>query len=261
VFEWWRLQPLLASSGRVCAFDRAGLGWSDAVDGGYDGRAAANQLAALVKAAKIPTPFVYIGHSLGANFAMIYFAHHPHDVSALVLIEPGDPKDLLEDFHGTREEAMKAADCDVSCYVAGAATYLGVVRIAALKLGHKTLDERTRSIYQAELARPSNMMTTLSSLNAVPKTAYEDLDIHGFGDTPVLTFASSEPREPEGKETVEDVKKWRVRHFAYLASLAAMSTHGKGPIAIRNSTHTSMVMGEPQSAELAQEIIAFTSER
>ena len=29
VFEWWRLQPLLAKTGRVCAFDRSGLGWSD----------------------------------------------------------------------------------------------------------------------------------------------------------------------------------------------------------------------------------------
>jgi pimeloyl-ACP methyl ester carboxylesterase len=260
VFEWWRLQPLLLSSGRVCAFDRAGLGWSAAADGGHDGLAAANQLAALVKEAKIPTPFVYVGHSLGANFAMIYFAQYPHDVSALVLIEPGDPKDLLEDFHGTREEAMKAADCDMSCYAVGAATFFGVIRIAALTIGHKTLDERTRSIYQAELARPSNMMTALASLNAVTKTAYENLDIHGFGDTPVLTFASSEPREPEGKETVEDVKNWRVRHFAYLASLAAMSTHGKGPITIPNSTHSSMVLGEPQSAVLAHEIITFTSD-
>src|SRR5262249_54686436 len=129
VFEWFRLQPMLASSARVCSFDRAGLGWSDAAQGGYDGRAAAEQLAALVKSAHIPTPFVYVGHSLGANFAEVYWARHPGDVAALVLIEPGVPSDLLEDFHGTRNEAMASADCNYMCYGASAITALGLARL------------------------------------------------------------------------------------------------------------------------------------
>ena len=94
-FEWFRLQPLLAKMGRVCAFDRAGLGWSDGSGAGHDGAAAADELSALVVAAKIPRPFFYVGHSLGANFAEIYYARHPADIAGLVLFEPGDPKDLL----------------------------------------------------------------------------------------------------------------------------------------------------------------------
>lgn len=259
-YEWWLLQPKLAKHGRVCAFDRAGLGWSDPAPGGYDGVAAADQLAALVKAANIPTPFVYVGHSLGANFAMIYRARHPADVSALVLIEPGDPKDMLEDFHGTRAEATQAQDCDATCRIAAVATFLGIVRVTSFSAGRRSFDEATRRVYRASLSRPANLQTTIASLNAVVKTAYEDMDIRGFGDVPVLVVASSNPRQPEGKETTEDVKKWRVGQLAYLAALAAKSSRGSGPMVIGDSTHTTMVMGESQSSELAREIIAFTAE-
>lgn len=262
-YEWWRLQPLLAKTGRACSFDRAGLGWSESTRSNHDGATAADELAALVQVARIPVPFVYVGHSLGANFAMIYQARHPQDVSALILIEPGDPKDLLEDFHGTRAQAMAASDCGVACYGAGVATELGVTRFAAMILtrGHHTLSGRALDEYRAELGRVSSTMATAASLNALPKTAYEDLDVHTFGDIPVLTFASSKLRDPEGKETVSDVEKWRTGQLAYLASLAGMSTHGKGPVIIPESTHSSMVMGEVQAEFMAEVIVAFLPNR
>ena len=258
VFEWLRVQPLLAKVGRVCAFDRAGLGWSAAAPGGYDAHAAAAQLAALVRAARIATPFVYVGHSLGANFAIVYRAEYPQDVSALVLIEPGRPADLLEDFRGTRDDAMSAADCGVSCYAAGTANFLGVVRLASHMIGHKTFDDYHRALYQAYLTRPATLMTTLASLNAVTKTAYEDMDVRSFGTTPVIVFASSDNlRGDDEFKSVSDYLAWRKVQHAWLASLAAMSKAGKGPVVIPNSDHSSMVLGEKQSATLVQQIVAF----
>jgi hypothetical protein len=104
-------------------------------------------------------------------------------------------------------------------------------------------------------------MTMIASLNAVPAIAFEDLDVHSLGDTPVLTVASSLPRDPEGKETVDDVKKWRVGQLAYLASLSAKSAHGEGPIVIPDSSHASMVMGQQQSIFLARAINDFLSRK
>jgi pimeloyl-ACP methyl ester carboxylesterase len=259
-FEWFRLQPLLAKTGRVCAFDRPGLGWSESADGGHDGLAAANQLAALVAAAKIHKPFYYVGHSLGANFAQIYYAERPGDIAGLILIEPGDPKDLLEDTTETRAQVMHETDCGAMCYSAGALSYLGLPRIAAqTMIGHKTLSARQRSDYIAGLGHPSDVMTTVAELAAVPKTAYQDLDVKSFGDTPVLTFDSTLPREPEGKETVADVKVWKKGQVAFLASLSAKSTRGAGPVHVPNSSHASMVMGEKQSEFMAKAIDDFVN--
>ncbi len=260
IFEWYRAQPLLAKAGRVCAFDRPGLGWSASAGDHFDGIAAADQLAALVKAAPIPTPFIYVGHSLGANFAEIYQARYPSDVAGLVLIEPGMPSDLLEDFPGTRGEVMAATDCSYACHAASVATGLGVTRLLTLTLGHKALDEHTRSVYQAYLARPTTLMTTLASLNAVAKTAYECMDIRDFGGTAVLSFASSGTRDPEGSETVSDVKKWQMRQRAYLASLAAKSANSGGLVIVPASSHASMVLGERQAQFLTSAILAFVEE-
>jgi pimeloyl-ACP methyl ester carboxylesterase len=261
-FEWWRLQPVLTKAGRTCAFDRAGLGWSEPTGGAHDGATAANELAALVRAARISTPFVYVGHSLGANFAMIYAAKYPKDVFALVLIEPGDPKDLLEDFHGTRGAAFAAPDCGTVCHALTAAAYFGLPRLAGhlLVTGRRSLDEHTREDYLAGMSRPSTVTATAASyFDALPKTAFEVLDIHSFGDIPVLVFASSQPRDREGNETIADVKTWRIGQLAYLASLASLSAHGMGPIVIPGSSHSSMVLGATQSAVLAQRIVAFVS--
>lgn len=256
VFEWLHLQPLLSKDARVCAFDRAGLGWSDSAPG-YAADADSDRLAALVKAAHIPTPFVYVGHSLGADFAIVYRQRHPKDVSALVLIEPGMPADLLEDFHGTRDEAMLEDGCGLSCYAGGAVTLFGVTRLAGFAAGHKTFDETHRAIYLAHTTQPATVMTTLASLHALPRTATQVREAEDFPGTPVLTLASSAPRDPEGTETVDDVKRWKVKQRAWLASLAAKSPHGQGPIDVPNSTHASMVLGAPQSAFVARTILDF----
>jgi pimeloyl-ACP methyl ester carboxylesterase len=262
-FEWWRLLPLLAKTGRVCAFDRPGLGWSESSGGTHDAVASAHELAGLVRAAKIPVPFIYVGHSLGANIGIVYRDLYPHDVAGLVLIEPGNPKDLLEDFHGTRDEAMgQRPDCGFICYTAGAAAYLGIARLSVLIAvpGGKNLSGPALNEYRAILARPSHVMATVSSfIDALPKTAYEDMGVRTFGNTPVVVFASSKRFNGDGFDSQADYDKWRIEQHAYLASLAAMSAHGAGPIAIPDSNHSSMVMGERQSVFLAQEILRFAT--
>lgn len=254
---WWRLQPLLAKTGRVCVFDRQGDGWSDSARHGYDGLAAADELAALVTAGRIPAPFIYVGHSLGANFAQIYYAKHPESIAGLVLMEPGNPKDLLEDFHGTRAEAMATSDCDWKCYAAGAAGYLGLTRLGARLAPGKHFPGALKEQYRAGLSRPSHAMNVMAYMTALPKTAYENEDVTSFGDMPVLVFSSSELRQPEGKETVEDVKVWRTGYLAYLKSLAAKSSLGAGPIEVPNSDHAHMALEEAQVTFLAHTIIEF----
>jgi pimeloyl-ACP methyl ester carboxylesterase len=265
VFEWWRLQPLLAKTGRACAFDRSGLGWSEPSGGGHDAATSADELAALVRTAKIPVPFVYVGHSLGANIAIVYRKKYPRDVSALVLIEPGNPRDLLEDFHGTRAEAMgQTSDCRVLCRLAGVAAYIGIPRLAAqfLITDGKNLSGDALRQYRASLGRPAQSMALAASyIYALPKTAYEELDVHSFGDTPVVIFASSGRFKGDGFDSDGEYEKWRKAQHAYLASLAGASTHGMGPIIVPNSTHSSMVMGERGSEFLAKQIARYATVR
>jgi pimeloyl-ACP methyl ester carboxylesterase len=87
---WARVQNPVAAVTRVCSYDRAGLGWSEAGDAPFAPEAAAPQLRALLTKAEERGPFVAAGAEFGAMLARLYASRYPEDTSALVLINvPG----------------------------------------------------------------------------------------------------------------------------------------------------------------------------
>jgi pimeloyl-ACP methyl ester carboxylesterase len=262
-FEWFRLQPLLAANNRVCSFDRPGQGASDAIDHAYDGATAADELYAMTAAAGIATPFVYVGHSLGANFAQICAARYPGDIEALVLIEPGVPTDILEDFHGTRAEALAMpATCGGLCIAGWIAGGLGVSRfvINHVYTGASSFDHQQVAIgqYHASAARAAMPGVSAAYYAALPKIAWQVNDAAPPRTIPVLVLASAIAPPPDGGETAADMVKWRKRQLTWFSGLASHSVHGAGPITIAGSTHASMVMGAParQTARIIEAFLA-----
>ena len=86
--SWRKVQPALARSMRVCSYDRAGLGFSDPGPLPRSAPAAADDLHALLRAAKIAPPLVLVGHSLGSYIVRLYANAHRDGVAALVLVDP-----------------------------------------------------------------------------------------------------------------------------------------------------------------------------
>ena len=86
--SWFRVQPLLESHARVCAYDRAGYGFSDEGPLPRDLAADVADLHALIRAANLHTPLVLVGHSLGSNIVRRYASEHPGDVAGMVLVDP-----------------------------------------------------------------------------------------------------------------------------------------------------------------------------
>jgi len=256
---WYRLQPALAQHWRVCSLDRPGLGWSEAGGDAFDAGAAASDLSRIADAAGIARPFVYVGHSLGANFAQVYAARYPRDVEALILIEPGDPQDLLEDFHGSRRQAMALPECGWRCVAGRMAGHLAVTRILSHFSGAKGFagDALALAQYRAGLARSSSIGTVGAYLDVLPKTAWQCLDIRSFGSLPILMVATSATRQPEGKETAQDVIAWHGRYLRHLAGIAAKTSRGEGPIVIADATHSSVVLQEKPAAATVRAIEAF----
>src|SRR5206468_3265983 len=70
--NWARIAPAVAATTRVCAYDRAGQGWSDDAASPEDGLAVARDLHALLAASGERTPVVLVGHSIGGIYAMTY---------------------------------------------------------------------------------------------------------------------------------------------------------------------------------------------
>ncbi|SFK75069.1 alpha/beta fold hydrolase [Rhodanobacter glycinis] len=85
---WFKVQPLLAAHARVCAYDRAGFGFSSEGPLPRNLDADVSDLHALIQRAGLATPLVMVGHSLGSNIVRQYASRYPENVSAMVLLDP-----------------------------------------------------------------------------------------------------------------------------------------------------------------------------
>ncbi|MEI6622051.1 MAG: alpha/beta hydrolase [Actinomycetes bacterium] len=88
--DWDEVLPTLRKQTRTCTYDRPGLGRSPARTAGpytVDAGIHANELAALLKAAGEPGPFIPMGHSYGGLVARAFAAKQAAHVAGLFLPE------------------------------------------------------------------------------------------------------------------------------------------------------------------------------
>jgi pimeloyl-ACP methyl ester carboxylesterase len=87
----WRLvQPEVARFTRVCAYDRAGYGWSDRSPRPRTPDVMVDELHELLEKAGEKPPFIMVGHSMG-GFNVITYAHrYPDQVAGAVLVDATD---------------------------------------------------------------------------------------------------------------------------------------------------------------------------
>ena len=157
---WGWVQPRIAAVTRVCSYDRAGLGWSEAGDLSYDSAAVAPALHALLDRAGERAPFVLAGQGLGAAFATVYASRFGEQVAALVLIDP--PADAA------REATINSARLvNASPWLARA----GVLRAMRIMSSNAAgLPEPSAGALSAFLNRPDHLTRAASELSRWDET-------------------------------------------------------------------------------------------
>jgi len=85
--SWGLVQPLLARRTRVCSYDRAGLGWSEAGGRTFTPDGVPTELHAALLAEHVPGPWVLVGQSMGAALTRLFAARYPTEVAGLVLVD------------------------------------------------------------------------------------------------------------------------------------------------------------------------------
>ena len=127
---WWvRVQQHVSLHTRVCAYDRAGHGWSEPASGSRDPAAIVSELHSLLQSTQVPAPYIMVGHSFGALWARIAAAQLPDQVVGLVLV---DSTFLVPDHFASQSEfdAWKSSN-DALKAVEWALYRVGLVRLTA----------------------------------------------------------------------------------------------------------------------------------
>jgi thioesterase domain-containing protein len=144
---WAWVQPEVAETTRVCSYDRAGLGWSEAGERPFDPAHVAVQLRGLLDAAGEKGPYVIAGQGLGAALARLDAQHLGNAAVALVMIDLPTEVNAAERAQQTRLVAM-------SPWLARA----GVLRATAILSAHASgLPEPSQGAVRAFLNRPDHL--------------------------------------------------------------------------------------------------------
>lgn len=94
---WTYIQPAIAEVTRVCAYDRAGYGWSEANSNERTTLNMAEELHILLAQAGIESPYILAGHSFGGIVIRTYASLYPDEVVGLVFIDAAHPNQFSSD--------------------------------------------------------------------------------------------------------------------------------------------------------------------
>jgi pimeloyl-ACP methyl ester carboxylesterase len=92
---WGLVQPIVEAKTKTCAYDRAGLGYSDPINRPNTAANFSDDLHRLLVAAAIKPPYILVGQSLGGMYVRLYADLHPSEVVGLVLVDPSNEEQRI----------------------------------------------------------------------------------------------------------------------------------------------------------------------
>jgi len=219
--HWAWVQQEVARTTRVCAYDRAGLGWSEAGPGPRDAAQITSELHALLGNAGIPGPYVMVGHSFGGLYAQLYAAQYAEQVAGVVLVESSHPQQFTRLPDGPQNYDMARRLYTVAPVLAE----LGVARLLGLSAPPPDLPAAQRAQINAWAGSTRHVATTAEEFRAAPDTLAQVGTVHGLGNLPLAVVSAG-----------EQSPGW----LALQNELAALSTNSSHHV-VDGATHTSVV--------------------
>ena len=121
--SWTRVAPAVAAFARTCAYDRAGLGWSNAAVAPRTVEQMIAELDAVLTRTAAAEPAILVGHSFGAFLVLVYAARYRERVAGVVLVDPPTEWHPL-----TEQRAWLLRRGIQASHLGGALARIGVVR-------------------------------------------------------------------------------------------------------------------------------------
>src|SRR5215218_2986324 len=239
--HWTRVQQQVAQTTRVCAYDRAGLGWSEPGPEPRDARQVSGELHTLLKGAGTERPYVLVGHSYGGLYARMYAARYPNQVSGVVLVDSSHPEQFTRSAEG---RAMYEQTRRMGAFIPWL-TRLGVIRLINFYPAHPDLPSQQRAQIEAFNSSTQQVVTTVEEFRATPETSAQVRATGSLGDKPLAVLSAG-----------EQSSGW-LEMQGELASLSSNSIHH----VVEGATHESLLYdkGDSQVTSAASEQVVETA--
>jgi pimeloyl-ACP methyl ester carboxylesterase len=252
--QWVRVQREVSGTTRVCAYDRAGMGWSEMGPEPRDAKQISGELHTLLGKAGIEDPYVLVGHSFGGMYMQTYAARYPEEVAGVALVDSSTDADQFSQRPEAREshEPQKQTFAGVPLLVrlgVSLPARLGVVRLLYM------LDPESPELPQQQRAQidaltPSTRQWSTSALEFLAPTQTLRLGSPGSLGNKPLAVVTAGTQQPEWLELQD--------------KLATLSSNSKHRV-VKGATHTSVVYdrsdAQATSAAIVEVVAAVRNDR
>lgn len=240
--EWMPIQDELSRSTRVCVYDRAGYGWSEAAPGPRDGAQVVSELHDLLEAVGEAGPYLLVGHSLGGVHVRLFALTYPDEVAGLVLVDTAHPLTITPEF----EMQMQSS---IGFYQAmNLMTSTGLLRILGPLGGEDSMPATAHKLpiefqetYLNLLLDPNQYVTAIAEMQALPQTFQQTSELivgeHPFGNLPLIVLTAGKTSAPGSTPFNEQYVPVSDSQIEFQLELARQSSRGEQRV-IAESSHS-----------------------
>lgn len=229
------IAPAVAQVTRVCVYDRAGYGWSEAAAGPRDGDAVTTDLHTLLAQAQEKGPYVVAGHSTGGAYVRVFAARYPEQVAGMVLLDaqPNEAFTRLPDypaFYTIFRPVTKLLPYVAQVGIERLLAFSSQTGLPAAENEGELAAEVTVHQYRAERDEVAGIPAALTQAQA----------LQSLGNKPLIVVSAS----------IDTQKGW----LALQAEMTKLSINGVQRV-IPNATHTSLIWNKTDAVASSQAIL------
>jgi pimeloyl-ACP methyl ester carboxylesterase len=225
----------VATTTRVCVYDRAGRGWSESASGPQDGVQTATDLHTLLDRAGEPGPYVLAGHSAGGIY-VLNFAHlYPQSVAGVALLDSMHPEQYTKIASWP---AFYELFRRVSAVLPSLSRF-GISR-AISESSYGDLPDSARDAERAFLSTPRHNRSIRDEFSQLRTAMAEARSLTSLGDRP-LVVVTAEKEAESGWIAAQDE----------LAALSTNSAHRLLP----DATHAMLTENQAVAAQSSRAIL------
>jgi pimeloyl-ACP methyl ester carboxylesterase len=188
---WSWVQPEVEKSTRVCTYDRAGMGYSEAGPLPRNAAQFAKELHTLLHQANISAPYVLVGHSMGGLPVRVFAHDYAAEVAGVVLVDSMSPAQFPPSPRDTKPQTASPSR--------GFSLPVVLARIGLVRLltGSPALPAEVQKAFTAFSVTPRAVQAWVDEGKAMPESGAQAGAVKSFGDLPLIVLSGGLNQKPD----------------------------------------------------------------
>jgi pimeloyl-ACP methyl ester carboxylesterase len=236
---WGWVQPEVSKGTRVCVYDRAGRGWSEADPEPISLERTARNLHTLLTNARVEGPYVLVGHSIGGIYVRQFAAQYPDEAAGVVLVDAAHPEQYDRYPQMVKDSEFFLQIARLYPYTAR----LGIHRLyfaAGGEFDFGDLTEPQKSELKMLWSSPDYFASQLAEIDTGASLYAAGQKLGSLGDLPLMVVSAGQ-NTPIGWAELQNE----------LAALSTNSLH----ITLPNATHVSLAFNQNDAQRVSMAIL------